>query len=540
MARKVFISVLGTSFYNPCVYGRGDFRSHETRFIQAATLEFLGAKDWNKEDLVLIAMTEKTRSANWHLNPPERKDSKDNLHDYLGLQQVLAEMQLSCEVRPLDIPDGKDENEMWEIFSRIFKEIKDEDELYLELTHGFRYLPMLLLVLCNYAKFLKNVSIAHISYGNFEAKNPETKITPIVDLLPLAALQDWTYAAADYLQNGYAKSLQKLGPENSFIDKLYLLTKERQTCRGLSIWEKTTVNDFLKAEDETTNNLIKGLFEKIREEEQSLQSSYSNSCFAAAHWCVSNGLYQQAITLLQEGIVSAVCEEYNTTYAAEKPLRIENDKRRDLVNKAFYTKDLDRLKWKVEAEDIPTIEKLHLCSMLQDKELITIFKELSDIRNDYNHAGFRETPLDSQKIIDKVKENIEKTGSGYQHNAGMIKQKVFINVTNHPSSAWNKIQKTAAGVYGEIHDITFPNISPDGSAEEIETQVGRCLEKIRRRSKGKDATVHIMGEMTFTYRLVSRLKAMGIRCVASTTERIAEEKDGVKTSQFKFVRFREY
>ena len=66
------------------------------------------------------------------------------------------------------------------------------------------------------------------------------------------------------------------------------------------------------------------------------------------------------------------------------------------------------------------------------------------------------------------------------------------------------------------------------------------MEEILLKARDADVTVHVMGEMTFTYYLVSLLKAKGITCVASTTERIIEEKDGMKTSLFKFVKFREY
>ena len=57
----------------------------------------------------------------------------------------------------------------------------------------------------------------------------------------------------------------------------------------------------------------------------------------------------------------------------------------------------------------------------------------------------------------------------------------------------------------------------------------------------REVTIHIMGEMTFTFRLVEKLKAAGIRCVASTSERVVQElSDGKKVVQFSFVRFREY
>ena len=45
MARKVFISVLGTGFYDACKYVKDGFISSETRYIQQATLEYLKVKN---------------------------------------------------------------------------------------------------------------------------------------------------------------------------------------------------------------------------------------------------------------------------------------------------------------------------------------------------------------------------------------------------------------------------------------------------------------------------------------------------------------
>lgn len=51
MARKLFISVLGTGLYEKSVYTQGDFKSSETRFIQQATLELIRCKEnWTEED----------------------------------------------------------------------------------------------------------------------------------------------------------------------------------------------------------------------------------------------------------------------------------------------------------------------------------------------------------------------------------------------------------------------------------------------------------------------------------------------------------
>lgn len=117
---------------------------------------------------------------------------------------------------------------------------------------------------------------------------------------------------------------------------------------------------------------------------------------------------------------------------------------------------------------------------------------------------------------------------------------VFINFSNHPSADWSPAQLAAARKYGEVTDIPFPPVGPaldeSGVDELADEFVRRILE-----NGGDNATVHVMGEMTLTFAVVTRLKARGIRCVASTSERIAHEmSDGKKVSEFAFVRFREY
>lgn len=116
---------------------------------------------------------------------------------------------------------------------------------------------------------------------------------------------------------------------------------------------------------------------------------------------------------------------------------------------------------------------------------------------------------------------------------------MFVNLTNHPSSAWSDGQRQAALQYGEIQDFPFPVIDPASPTKDVGTLADRTVEEIKRLDNAP--VVHIMGEMTFTYAVVSRLKALGITCVASTTERdTVIGSDGRKISVFKFVRFREY
>ena len=120
---------------------------------------------------------------------------------------------------------------------------------------------------------------------------------------------------------------------------------------------------------------------------------------------------------------------------------------------------------------------------------------------------------------------------------------LFINFSNHPLEGWKEQQLEAAHGYADtLADLSFPNVSPFLDSKEIEELADLQMERIVSASNDFDeVTVHIVGEQTLVFRLVTLLKKQGYKCLASTTERITKElPDGKKLSEFKFVRFREY
>ena len=120
-------------------------------------------------------------------------------------------------------------------------------------------------------------------------------------------------------------------------------------------------------------------------------------------------------------------------------------------------------------------------------------------------------------------------------------KRILINFSNHPSALWGAEQLAAAQTYGEVIDLSFPQVNPGMSEKELQALSSQYVDKILSMAEGQNATVHIMGEMTFTFMVVTRLKEIGIQCVASTTERkVTCDSDGTKISEFSFVQFREY
>lgn len=426
MGRKVFVSVLGTGFYGSCKYIEDNFVSSDTRFIQCATLELIKAKEeWKEEDAVIILLTDGARRSNWDVTIRRNRNTEED-ESYEGLKKLLMNMKLPCKICSPTIPDGRNEEEMWQIFEILFNELQDGDELYFDLTHSFRYLPMLVLVLGNYAKFLKNVSIKHISYGNYEARSTETNEAPIIDLLPLSSLQDWTFGAANYLQNGDASRLNALCKSSltpilkdaekreknptanvliRYVQALQVITEDMKGCRGLNIISGKNIKTAACLSQQLSEVIIspmqpilekmKDTFAKFTPSEDILNG------YRAAKWCYEHQLYQQSLTILHENIVSHICEA--------KHLNYKDKNQRGPVNKAFtiHLNNIDENDWKVADEMERQLIK-ELLDMNLLKELKPTFLVTTTLRNDYNHAGMRDNPVGVKKIADGLKERINK------------------------------------------------------------------------------------------------------------------------------------
>lgn len=571
MARKVFISILGTGLYGKCKYTAENFCSNETKFAQQATLEFINAKEWTEKDKVFIVLTEKAKELNW--DSTERFDSKtEKLIKYSGLKHVLANMHLPIEPEEISIPDGKNEDEMWKIFNSIFEKLEEKDELYIDLTHSYRYLPMLMLVLSNYAKFLKEVKINYLSYGNYEARN-ESNEAPIVNLLPISFLQDWTFAAADYLENGNTYNLSELSKSNltsilrnpdqdvkkkafpirDLMNSITNTTEDLQTCRGMNIVNSTNIKKLKENLSEIESTFVQPLnpvIDKIRHSFDKFDNKPNiNNGFVAAQWCFDNGLYQQSATILQENVVTFFCKRYN--------IEINDEDRREIVNAAFYIKsnkkEDDESSWKVPNTDNNEEDKNAIKSILNDKYFLTeglvgAFSNLTELRNDINHSGMRRKnePLPSDRLINRLKKNLDFFISVLSEDvvSEAKKQKtLLINLTNHPTALWDETQLQAAAQYGKCIDLPFPQIDPQGDEAYIDAMAEEYLHKIKEiaREQQTDVTVHLMGELTFSFALVEKLKNAGITCISSTSRRNSiDHGNGQKEILFKFERFRKY
>lgn len=565
MARKVFISVLGTGFYSECVYKIGEFRSDTTRFIQQATLQMLTQQkvggEWTKNDQIYIVLTEKAKEYNWDIPSGKRYNPKDKKDEpYIGLKSALEQMSLPTPIKTIDIPDGNNERELWDIFDKIYTVFENGDELYFDLTHGFRYLPMMVLVLGNYAKFLKNTIVKSITYGNYESRDKETNIAPIINITPLAALQDWTNAAADYLEHGDATKLKNcadkplitIARETKGQDQdattLIKLSKQLYEFSNLISFNRgdeiiigkqsEQIKALLEKADAEYIRPMGPLFKQIAKSVRNFNPDSPENMIEASRLCLDHSDFQASITLLQEGIVSMLCRKFH--------LDVKDKGDREIATQALNKLglELQNKEYRPLSPYKETIIKRIIDSGIISSELANQWNKITEDRNDFNHAGLRA----SYKADETLRNNISSYLSAVCDEISAIKAYVpgtpplLVNLSNHPYKDWSEDQKKAAGKYGEVQDMAFPEIDPAMKIDKIKKEIAAAqIDEIKNMCKERRVTVHIMGEMSYTFYVVSQLKAFGIRCICSTSERDTEDLGGgEKKVTFRFKRFRDY
>jgi len=163
---KAFISFLGTSDYSRCRYSLDNQTGDVVKYVQEDIVNRF-CRQWASSDQIRIFITDDAKLKNWEDNGHEDRVTKKQKSDR-GLGSRFDEMGLNAAVKRYDIPVGNSEAEIWQIFQIVYESLGEGDEIIFDITHSFRSIPMLFMVLIGYARLLKNISVSGIYYGAFE------------------------------------------------------------------------------------------------------------------------------------------------------------------------------------------------------------------------------------------------------------------------------------------------------------------------------------------------------------------------------------
>ncbi len=104
-----------------------------------------------------------------------------------------------CPVRLRLIPYGRSEMEQMELLRILATEIGEKEAINIDVTHGFRHLPMLALVATQYLQHVRGARLGHLWYGSYD---PESGDAPVYDLSGMVRLLDWLRTLSAFEHSG--------------------------------------------------------------------------------------------------------------------------------------------------------------------------------------------------------------------------------------------------------------------------------------------------------------------------------------------------
>ncbi len=146
--------------------------------------------------------------------------------------ELAAELQgAGLDTAIVDIPDGRDETEIYGIFDALVQAAPEDEEVILDVTFGLRHLPFIYLAALTYLSALRGVPIGGIYYGPFELPDTTTNTVDFVDLRPLLDLTNWYHAIQSANDSG---DLRRIAGLFNTKDALPVQTHASEAARKLA------------------------------------------------------------------------------------------------------------------------------------------------------------------------------------------------------------------------------------------------------------------------------------------------------------------
>ena len=118
------ISVLGTGDYGECKYKLNRKESVSCCFIQTSL------NSLENFDRTFLFLTKAAKQKNFE-----------------KLKQEFEKFSIKTNIEGIDIPDGRNEGELWDIFEIIEENIEEKEEVWFDITHSFRSIPLIFFLL---------------------------------------------------------------------------------------------------------------------------------------------------------------------------------------------------------------------------------------------------------------------------------------------------------------------------------------------------------------------------------------------------------
>ncbi len=244
MTQPLLISFLGKNTSDPDKGYRTANYEIDGESYQTAYFGFALAKHLRPEKILLLG----TAGSMWdvlieaHAEDGQQEDIRLRLMDMARNNRVneatlheltpLIEKHLGCPVEMKIIPYARNTDEQMAILATIAATVQTKQTVVIDVTHGFRHLPMLGLIAAHYLERVKQVTVNGLYYGALEMT--EAGKTPVLNLRGLLQTMDWIQAFAAYDASGNYAPFADLLPQEGWN------ANECNTLREAAFFERTT------------------------------------------------------------------------------------------------------------------------------------------------------------------------------------------------------------------------------------------------------------------------------------------------------------
>ena len=219
------ISLIGKSKADPQTGYRKAHYSFEPGFSRTVSFFGLALLDYAKPKRLILAGTAGSMWDVFFEHQQTDDEAALALMDAVEKEAVTAPMlaiheqrlseKLGIPVQCLLISYARDEAEQSTILTDLAEHLAPGENIILDVTHGFRHLPMLALVAARYLARVRGVQVQEVYYGAHEMTDKATAQTPVLRLSAMLHMLDWVDALAVYEHSGnygiFAPLLQQDG-----------------------------------------------------------------------------------------------------------------------------------------------------------------------------------------------------------------------------------------------------------------------------------------------------------------------------------------
>ncbi len=278
--------------------------------------------------------------------------------------------------------------------------LNENDELYVDITHSFRSLPLYVMNLLVYLRNVspKRIKIKGIYYGMIDARYEFNDIAPIVELSDILNVNDWISGAYSFMQFGNAYKIASLIPAEykSVSDTLREFSDIENLNHLVALYDQYQKLLRLTKENQNWPRIMQmiipqvvGRYTKTIEPKTSANHKTSDFQFNIAQWQLGRYNFLAAITALVEAIVTRCCELVAMDYTDNLESLAKDKLFRD-ATKDYLTG--------VCSNKIKTIDIL--------RDWAVLWQSIALIRNRLVHAlEIKDAP---EQIVKKLRDAIKK------------------------------------------------------------------------------------------------------------------------------------